>query len=46
MVKIFKGIRMSLLGPLIHGPKQMESGKGSSSLQARKAVEKHQEPRC
>lgn len=39
MVKIFKGIRMSLLGALIHGPKEMESEKGSLASRAEEAVE-------
>lgn len=40
MVKIFKEIRMSLLGALIHGPKETESEKGSSVVRAEEAVEK------
>lgn len=36
---------MSLLGALIHGPKEMESEKGSSALRAEEALEKQLEPR-
>lgn len=40
MVKVFTEIRMSLMGALIHGPKEKESEKGSVALRARgEAVE-------
>lgn len=44
MVKVFTEIRMSLMGALIHGPKEKESEKGSVALRAEEAVEKQLEP--
>lgn len=44
MAQIFKGIRMSFLGALIHGPEEMESEKGSSALRAEEAFEKELDP--
>lgn len=44
MVNVFKEIRMSLLEAFIHGPKEMESEKGSSVLRAEEVVEKQREP--
>ena len=44
MVKVFTEIIMSLMGALIHGPKEKESEIGSLALRAEEAVEKQLEP--